>query len=221
MSVYTVTIPHWEDRYKLSERTQPKYWLWKDSKSLPLKHQKELRPSPLIFNKQAFCCDNLGQRFLKNATKAGKPNEWILNGQELYNAKMHYTLRKKVAAYYHDYFSKFIVDQLAPIKMPPGVYLSVSCDIFLIERGNMPDVDNMWLLEKFFLDALHLTNRIPDDDKDTVREAGRKRYHMVKDPSKRKLVFTIKFLNDEKENNHVDSKYCNSCGNIFPTPFYN
>ena len=43
MSVYTVTIPHWEDRYKLSERTQPKYWLWKDSKSLPLKHQKELK----------------------------------------------------------------------------------------------------------------------------------------------------------------------------------
>ena len=58
----------------------------------------------------------------------------------------------------------------------------------------MPDVSNMWLLEKFFEDALQETGIIPDDNPDYVRESGRKRYHFIETAAERKLVFTIKFI---------------------------
>jgi hypothetical protein len=56
----------------------------------------------------------------------------------------------------------------------------------------MPDVSNMWLLEKFFEDALQECEIIPDDSPAYVRESGRKRYHFIETAEERKLVFTIK-----------------------------
>ncbi len=191
---HIVTIPHWEASYLKSEKTKAKYWLWKDRDKLPKKHQATLRSEPLLIRAQAYCCDNVGERYLKNTLKAGKENRWVLNGQELYNAALDWRQRKNVARYYHEYFSRYIKEQLEPITIPTGKYLSISCDIFEIKRGNMPDVSNMWLLEKFFEDALQECGIIPDDGPDYVRESGRKRYHFVETAELRKLVFTITFL---------------------------
>ena len=58
----------------------------------------------------------------------------------------------------------------------------------------MPDVSNMWLLEKFFEDALQECDIIPDDNPDYVRESGRKKYHFVETAEDRKLIFTINVI---------------------------
>ena len=50
----------------------------------------------------------------------------------------------------------------------------------------------MWLLEKFFEDALQECGIIPEDNPDVVIESGRKRYYWVNEPKDRKLIFTIK-----------------------------
>jgi len=113
----------------------------------------------------------------------------------LYNATLNWRLRKTVAKYYHTYFSKYIKAQLKkPIIIPEGKYLSISCDIYEIRRRTMPDVSNMWLLEKFFEDSLQECKVIPGDDPDYVLESGRKRYHWVENEEDRKLVFTIKII---------------------------
>jgi len=189
---YTVIIPQWEASYLKSEKTRAKYWLWKDKDKLPKKHSNILSPVPLISRGQAYCCDEGKQRFVKNTKKVGKENRWVFNGQDLYNAVLNWRLRKDIAKYYHKYFSKYISEQLEPIIIPEGKYLSISCDIYEIERGNMPDVSNMWLLEKFFEDALQECEIIPDDSPAYVRESGRKRYHFIETAEERKLVFTIK-----------------------------
>jgi hypothetical protein len=192
--IHTVTIPNWEASYLKSSNIRAKYWLWKDREKLPKKHSSVLASEPLIIGAQAYCCDKEKGRFLKNTKKVGTENHWILNGQELYNAALNWRLRKSIAKYYHEYFSRYIKDQLEPILIPEGHFLSVSCDIYEIKRGNMPDVSNMWLLEKFFEDALQECGIIPDDGPDYVIESGRKRYHFVETAEDRKLIFTIKAI---------------------------
>jgi len=194
MVEYQVIIPEWERTYQKSARTAAKYWLWKNREKLPKKYKEILRASPVLVRAKAYCCDADENRFLKNSKKAGQPNLWVLNGQDLYNGILNWRLRKNIAIYFHKYFADFIKDQLEPITIPEGKHLSVSCDIYEIKRGNMPDASNMWLLEKFFEDALQECNIIPDDSPDYVLESGRKKYHWVTAPEQRKLVFTIKII---------------------------
>jgi len=191
---YQVVVPEWANGYQKSAKTMPKYWLWKHRDKLPKKHKDLLSDTPVTIRNKDYCCNSEGERFLKNTKSAGKPNIWLMNGQDLYNATLNWRLRKSVAKYYHEYFAGFIKAQLTPITIPEGKYLSISCDIHEIKRGQMPDISNMWLLEKFFEDALQECEIIPDDCPDYVIESGRKRYHWVEKPEERKLVFNINFI---------------------------
>lgn len=191
---WRVTIPEWHYFYTKSQRTMAKYWLWKDRDKLPKKYRENLNNTPKIMSGKAYCQDADGERFVKNTKKAGTPNIWVMNGQDLYNATLNWRLRKTVAKYYHEYFGNYIEQQLEPIETEAAVRLAISCDIYEIKRSHMPDVSNMWLLEKFFEDALQEKGIIPDDSPDYVIESGRKRYHWVEDPRDRKLVFTIKTI---------------------------
>lgn len=198
--MYKVIIPEWEYYFVKSKKTSPKYWLYKDRDKLPLKHQAILRNQPLLINGKAYCCDNEGNRMVKNTKKVGTENIWVLNGNALYSGILHHTMRKKVAGYYHAYFSKYIKEQITKpidIELSKGELLSISCDIYEIPRGNMPDVSNMWLLEKFFEDALQECGIIEDDGPSIVIESGRKRYHWVKNPEERKLIFNIDITKNE------------------------
>lgn len=192
---WNVVIPEFLDRVTFSEKRISKFYLWKDKEKLPKRYLKSLRQQPLVQNKTAYCCDLMGNKFLKNTKTAGTPNTWVLNGQELYNGRIDYRKRAVLARFYHDYFKNFILDQLKnPIIIPEGKTLSISCDIYEIQRNLMPDVSNMWLLEKFFEDSLVLNKIIPDDGPKYVTESGRKRYHWVTNPNERKLVFTLKLI---------------------------
>ena len=195
--MYKVIVPEWEYYFVKSKKTSPKYWLYKDKDKLPLKHKAIFRDQPLLISGKAYCCDSGGNRMVKNTKKVGAENIWVLNGNALYSGILHHTMRKKVAGYYHAYFSKYIREQLKPIILTPGNYLSISCDIYEIPRGNMPDVSNMWLLEKFFEDALQECGIIEDDGPNIVLESGRKRYHWVKHPKERKLIFNINITKHE------------------------
>lgn len=191
---YHVIIPEWEWYYTKSKETRAKYWLWKDKDKLPKKHLQICDNKPKIINGIAYCVSTEGERFIKNSKTVGKENIWVLNGQDLYSAVLNWRLRKTIAIYYHRYFGKYIKEQLQPIKLNPGEYLSISCDIYIVKRGHLPDVSNMWLLEKFFEDALQDYEIIDDDDYNNVIESGRKRYHFVNNHEESKLIFTIKIL---------------------------
>lgn len=189
---YHVVIPEWEWYYVKSKKAATKYWLWKDKEKLPKKYKDILHTEPLVRSRELYCSTVEGERFVKNPLKAGKENIWVFNGQDLYNAKLNWRARKTVAEYYHYYFGKYIREQLSPIVLSENTFLSVSCDIYLVKRSHMPDVSNMWLLEKFFEDALQEQRIIKDDDYRNVIESGRKRYHFVNNHSETKLIFNIK-----------------------------
>jgi len=143
-------------------------------------------------------------RVAKKSKKSGKPRYWTVNGQGLYNATLHYRLRGTITKYFHKYLSKYIEEQLTDddyelvtslVHRGTNVRLGISVDIYEIKRGKMPDIGNMWLWTKWFEDALQHCGFIEDDNPDYVIESGRKRYHWVDTPEKRKLVFKIYFIN--------------------------
>jgi len=187
---WRVEIPNWQNYYLRSKAIRPKYYKVEKLPKTRLAKWKAAG-SKLI---GGYPVDENLERFISNPRKAGEENRWILNGQEFYNQKLDWRLRKNIALWYHEYFSDFIKAQLRPIAFGENDYLSVSCDIYEIKRDKIPDASNMWPLEKFFEDALQECNIIPDDNPDYVRESGRKRYHWVENPEDRKLVFTLKFL---------------------------
>lgn len=189
----TVIIPKWERFYVKSKKTMAKYWLAKDVKKLPKKH-KDVCVGFKQFGTKRYCVNEEGERFLKNSKKAGTPNIWVLNGQDLYNGTLHPLVRSKMAKYYHAYFSKYIKEQLKPTKFKDGYALSISVDIYEVRRGTMPDVSNMWPLEKFFEDALQDCGIIPDDNPTYVIESGRKQYHWVENEDDRMLIFNLELI---------------------------
>lgn len=193
---YQIIIPNWEYKYVRTKSTIPKYWLSKDSNKLPKKYKEVLDPNKAVFkNGKFYCCDQNQNRFLKNTLKVGKENSLKLNGQSLYNAMLNWRERSKLAEYYHKYFSSYIKEQIKPIKFEVGKdFFSISCDIYEIKRSSMPDVSNMWLLEKFFEDSLQECGIIPNDSPDYVIESGRKRYHWVNKEEDRKLIFNIDII---------------------------
>lgn len=196
--VYHVIIPEWEYYFVKAKKTSPKYWLFKDKEKLPKKYLAICSKEPTLVGGKLYCKDDLGNRFLKNPIKVGKENIWVLNGQDLYNASINYIMRGKIAQYYHSYFAKYINEQLEPLSINEDQYISNSVDIYEIYRGKMPDISNMWLLEKFFEDALIEEKIIPNDSPEYVLESGRKKYHWVTDSKDRKLVFNIEILEKEK-----------------------
>jgi len=141
-------------------------------------------------------------RVAKKSKKSGRPRYWTVNGQGLYNATLHYRLRGTITKYFHKYLSKYIREQITKddirtieLAVENSMLVGTSVDIYEIKRGKMPDIGNMWLWIKWFEDALQDCGVIPDDNPDYVIESGRKRYHWVDTPEKRKLVFKIYFIN--------------------------
>lgn len=192
--IYQVVIPKFKDRYQFSAKRKIKYYKWEERDKLPLKYKKEAINTPRIINKVAYIVNNNGERFIKNTKTAGTPNEWVLNTQDLYNAKLDWRKRRAVATYFHNYYTEFIKEQLTKIEIPNGKYLSISCDVYEIKRTPMPDITNLWLITKFFEDALVGCGVIPDDSPDYVLESGRHKYHWVNSKEERKLIFTIKTI---------------------------
>lgn len=136
----------------------------------------------------------------KKSRKSGKARYWTVNGQGLYNATMHYTLRSRITKYYHEYLSGYIKSQISEKEIEQLntlIYkgslqkLAISLDIYEIRKHKMPDVGNLWLWIKWFEDALQESGVIPDDSPDYVIESGQKHYYFVDNENERKLIFHI------------------------------
>jgi hypothetical protein len=190
---YKVIIPLWQNYYEISKKKKAKYWLWKDKEKMPKTYKDKADRHPKIKGNKLYCATPDGEFFIKNTKTVGKPNKWIINGQQLYNGMLHPLLRSKIADYFHTYFSEYIQEQLDP-EYFIGHKISVSCDIYEIKRGKIPDVDNLWPIIKWFQDALISTKMLIDDNPDYILESGRKRYYWVEDENERKLEFILKTI---------------------------
>lgn len=185
-----VEMPY-ENHYILSKAMKPKYWKFKDKDKLPKKYLDNLSTEYKVVGKSSYCQDNQGNRFIKNTKSLGKAKYWVLNGQSFYNAAIHPRTRASIALHYHQVFEYYIKQANLKIEIPIDKSLKISVDIYVENSGIMPDVDNLWPLEKWFQDSLVNLGIIPDDSPKYIRSSGEKTYIWVNREDQRKLVFKI------------------------------
>jgi len=191
--MWNVTCPY-ESTFVLSKAIKPKYWLFRDLIKIPKKYQYNLSTEALVIGTKLYAQTTNGERLIKNTKNLGKPKLWVLNGQSIYNAAIHHTVRRKIADHYHNVFTHYIEKAKLTIDIPEDKALKLSIDIYEINKGIMPDIDNLWPLEKWFTDSLVNAGVIPDDSPKYVRSSGEKTYNWVNTEDERKLVFTIQVI---------------------------
>jgi hypothetical protein len=180
-----------KEHYIVAKTTKTKFWLFKDLAKIPKKHQHNLSTEALVVGSKIYAKTLDGQKIVKNTKNAGKLRIWQLNGQDIYNSKLHPRTRAAIADHYHRVFREDIVkSKLEPIHLG-GRTLSISVDIYEIFRNTMPDIDNMWPLEKWFTDSLVDLGIIPDDSPKYITQNGQKTYKWVDSEDQCRYVFTI------------------------------
>jgi len=185
-------IPRWQREYVFKSDVRPLYY--KKGMNLPDSYKKRIKSglySWKLNNGAETLWNTKAKKFiLKNSKTAGKAKTWNFNGQGF--CSLHWRVKDELTAYYKRYFSGYIIQQLTEIKDMEHREVIISCDIYETDHPNLPDADNMWLLEKFFIDTLHENDIIPNDNMPYVRGAGAKTYHIVNKEEDRKLTFKIR-----------------------------
>ena len=187
-----VEIPRWQREYVFKSEVRPIYY--KKGMKLPESYNKRISKGLYAWKThngyQTLWNTKTKKFILKNSKTAGKASKWNFNGQGF--CALHWRIKEELTAYYKRYFSGYIVQQLEEINNMDDKYVIISCDIFEKEHANLPDIDNMWLLEKFFIDTLHENDIIPDDKYPYVQGAGAKSMYIVDKEEDRKLIFKIR-----------------------------
>lgn len=191
-SSLTVTIPEWQAYYIFSSNIVPIYYV--KGMKLPASYPERIKNGKLIWKKvggkEQLWSVRSKKFMIKNSGSANKVKKWRLNGQSFHN--LHWKEKSEITAYYHKYFAMHIIQQLEEFKHIEGNRYKISCIIYETKDKNIIDIDNLYLLEKFFIDAFHgECNLIPDDNPNYVIEAGKKSYVFVDSPEERKLIFKI------------------------------
>jgi len=193
-----VEIPRWQREFVFKSEVKPVYY--KKGMKLPPSYKKRIVDGKYTWKNlngaQTLWHVKKKSYILKNTKSANKPKTWNFNGQGF--CSLHWRIKDTLTHYYKRYFSGYVVQQLSQIKDMKTKYISVSCDIHEMIHADLPDVDNMWLLEKFFIDTLHENEIIPDDNYKYVLEAGKKKYIIVDKEENRKLTFKINIYERDK-----------------------
>lgn len=187
---YNVLVPKWPKKMVMGH-TRDSYYT--KSSKIPKKYASTSVLKRFGKEKWYWVDKKSGKKVIK---KQGGDSYWNFNGQGFYTGNIHWTLRTKIVNFYHHLFIKHIKKHIKEnIETYPGYSLSVSVDIYDILTSHTPDIGNVgWLLLKLFEDSLQEAKVLEDDGPDYIMESGRSRYHWVKDESKRKLIFKIKYI---------------------------
>jgi hypothetical protein len=102
---------------------------------------------------------------------------YVLNGQNLYNSKMHWTTRNALKKLAGEYFKKHIkkaVD-LGTFTIPKEWIgkLAIRIEIHSKMQGPKWDCDNKWLVHKIVQDIFVEMGLIPDDSIACIVDGGR------------------------------------------------
>ena len=153
--IHQIKINSFSEYIVVAANTKAKYY-----KEGNVRIPKKYQGVNFVFkNKKLFNTET--QVFVaSNANQIGKPRSIKVNGQDLYNGRMHHKTRAKVAAMLHEYFSPYVKQVDLITKYP--VEITMSFHIHDMGKNNI-DNDNKWLWQKAFTDTLVQEGIIKDD----------------------------------------------------------
>lgn len=177
-----ITIPQHITHVKLSNSRKAKYY--KRGSKMP---DKYLNRKVYKFDTKGYLCDPAGERVVANPKSVGTPKLLKINGQSIYSGNMSPIVRSKVVNQIKDSFAPYLKG-IEPVSVP----VQLEADLYSPVAAKNWDLDNQWIYNKCFLDALVANGIIPDDNIMFVTQAPSLRFFPVDDLEKRKLVYRLK-----------------------------
>lgn len=190
-------ICEYKDLYILKKNSKPIYYKKSEINKVPKYIKKTLSTEYLKVGLYDYLTDLEGNRIIKNKKVLGKPKYWKVNGQALYSGTLHPLIRKNITLIYHEYFKDAIIKAgLSKIEIPDDYGLKIALNIheYRDKSGVIPDIDNLWPLEKWFTDSLVELGIIPDDSPKYVINNGEKCYKWIDNDQMRSLEFNITLI---------------------------
>lgn len=181
--ITAITIPEFITHVKLSNKRRAKYYTKKSK--IPKKY-KELK------FKNGFLVDVDGKKVVSNPRSVGTPKLKKINGQEIYSGMPHH-MRAKIVKTIKDFYKKHLKN-IDPVDSFP---IQIEMELHApIEVGNW-DLDNLWIYNKCFQDALTDLGIIPDDNIQYITKPASPLFFPVENMEDRKLVYRI--YSDDRE----------------------
>lgn len=170
-----ITIPKFSEYIRISDARRAKPILKTSKKPLPKKYQTE----DYTWNKKGQLINaKTGSLIASNSITVGKPRDWRINGQDIYNQKIKHTTRGGIMQKMHHKFDQYLKDIVPLDKFPITVHLKfyIIDARELDDRSNNIDNDNRWIYHKVIQDCLRDLGKIPDDNLDYIVENRHRTY---------------------------------------------
>lgn len=170
-----IVIPKFSEYIRISEARRAKPILKTSKKPLPKKYQTE----DYTWNKKGQLINaKTGSLIASNSITVGKPRDWRINGQDIYNQKIKHTTRGGIMQKMHQKFNQYLKD-IVPLEQFP---ITVHIKFYILDankqanRENNIDNDNRWIYHKVIQDCLTDLKKIPDDSPYYINENRHKTY---------------------------------------------
>lgn len=177
--ILKVELPVYLKRVKLSNKRRAKYYT--KSSKIPKKYQG------FDFDSKGRLADPMGTPIIANSRSVGTPRYKKINGQEFYKGLATPQVRATIVRNIKTYFGTHL-KYLKPLEDFP---IRVSIELHDIPGAKNWDLDNLWIYNKCFQDALTEYGIIPEDNMQYITAAGAPEYYPVEHELDRKLVFNI------------------------------
>lgn len=150
-----ILFNNFSEYIKVSDKIRPQYYKQGNTR-IPKMYQK----ANYIFRERKLFDTTTNLFVLANRNKVGKPKLYKVNGQDLYNGRMHHSSRAKVVSELHNYFAPYVAQLPVYTKYP----IEIRMEFRVKDEGKHSiDNDNKWLWQKAFTDTLTQEERIIDD----------------------------------------------------------
>lgn len=150
-----ILINDFSEYIKVADKIRPTYYKQGNIR-IPKMYQKV----NFIFKERKLYDTKTNLFVLSNKNKVGKPKFYKINGQDLYNGRMHHSARAKVVSELHNYFAPYVAQLPVFTKYP----IEISMNFRVKDEGKHSiDNDNKWLWQKAFTDTLTQEGKIVDD----------------------------------------------------------
>lgn len=131
--------------------------------------------------------DKLGNPIIANPKVVGTPRIHKINGQKIYNGDIDHIQRSKVVNAIKDSYKRFLKDLPAITNLPVRIGLELHLPI---GDGDW-DLDNLWIYNKCFQDAIVDQGIIPDDSIRYLTGSAAPQFVPIQEGETRRLIFTI------------------------------
>lgn len=162
--ILKINIPEFNEYIRIAEKKILKPFIKDGKKKIPKKYQSDIyewnKIGKLVFK-------DTKQLVPSNPLTVGKPRDWRINGQDIYNQKVKHSNRGALMQKMHEKFRPY----LEGIKFDDNIYpLTLKINFYVLDNNKQEgrerniDNDNRWIYNKVIQDTLVELKVIPDDN---------------------------------------------------------